>query len=479
MRLFTFLKFFQKPAPQYSLGAQPSGPDSRDIHIATVQSPVAIPLTFKTNLNMFPILDQGNKGTCVWQSLRILRQYYHYKKTGDIQFFSARSGYILSKQQDGIPDTQGTTPRSAAKVITTAGIATNTQVPDDNTLPYDQYIKYPLPTDQMVANRLSGYVSVPLDFQSIKQAIYQNGVVTGINYVESKWFSGIIQNFLSQYIIGSHQTIWYGYDAEGIYARNSWGDGWTAVLAKVLGFPDGDFYFKWSDYSDKTFEVYAYMDIPQPILDHVKSLSYHFNNTMRYGQTSPDVLQLQNRLDKEGFWQAGIAKTGFYGAVTSGAVLAYQVAHKVDSIQNLEAIAGQICGPKTIRSLNGEVGLDLVHAIIQTESCGNDYALGDTNLKDHAYGCMQIRQGVVDQINIKLGTNYVSKDCLGNRDLSLKIWDTYWTIFTQMTTDEDKAKAWNGGPAWKQLYGKMGYEKYSQNIDKYWATVRSYMQGSN
>ncbi len=128
--------------------------------------------------------------------------------------------------------------------------------------------------------------------------------------------------------------------------------------------------------------------------------------------------------------------------------------------------------------------MKLIDAIAQTESggstphfplVGDDNAIGDRTLVNKAYGCLQIRQGVVDQVNAKLGTTYKAQDCLGNRDLSVLIWNTYWTIFTKLVTDEDKAKAWNGGPGWKSIYNTSGYTTYSHNLDLYWATVQKWL----
>lgn len=117
----------------------------------------------------------------------------------------------------------------------------------------------------------------------------------------------------------------------------------------------------------------------------------------------------------------------------------------------------------------------LVQAIIEVESDGNDNAIGDLHLTDHAYGCMQIRQGVVDICNIHLGTHYKSQDCLGNRNLSITLFTEYFHIFTGLTTDEDRAKAWNGGAGWKQYYGKPNYEKYTENLNDYWTKVQKYL----
>jgi hypothetical protein len=117
----------------------------------------------------------------------------------------------------------------------------------------------------------------------------------------------------------------------------------------------------------------------------------------------------------------------------------------------------------------------LLNAIIEVESGGDDYAEGDKTLANHAYGALQIRQGVCDQVNAKFGTKYRSQDCLGHREVSVDIWNKYWEVFTFLVTDEDKAKAWNGGPYWKKIYHATGYERYSEAIDAYWAKVQKYL----
>ena len=117
----------------------------------------------------------------------------------------------------------------------------------------------------------------------------------------------------------------------------------------------------------------------------------------------------------------------------------------------------------------------LFNAIMMVESGGDDNAEGDKTLANHAYGCLQIRQGVCDQVNAKFGIDYISSDCLGQRGNSIDIWNKYWKIFTFLATDEDKAKGWNGGPYWKNIYDKPGYNQYSENINNYWTKVQKYL----
>lgn len=94
----------------------------------------------------------------------------------------------------------------------------------------------------------------------------------------------------------------------------------------------------------------------------------------------------------------------------------------------------------------------LIAALIQHESRGDDHAVGDKNLRHKAYGCLQIRQLAVDDYNRWNGTNHKAEDCLGNRVLSIAICRSYIGHYAtesrlgRRPTDEDNARIWNGGP---------------------------------
>jgi hypothetical protein len=110
---------------------------------------------------------------------------------------------------------------------------------------------------------------------------------------------------------------------------------------------------------------------------------------------------------------------------------------------------------------------ELIKALIHVESKGNDNAVGDTNLRNQAYGCLQIRQPACDDVNRVYGTNYQAKMCLGDRDLSIKICKLYMDIYATEkrlgeVTNEKMARIWNGGPN--------GYK--NKRTEPYWEKVR-------
>jgi len=88
----------------------------------------------------------------------------------------------------------------------------------------------------------------------------------------------------------------------------------------------------------------------------------------------------------------------------------------------------------------------LIRALIQIESSDNDMAIGDTRKKEHAYGCLQIRQPVCDDVNRRYKTSFVSKQCLGNRRLSVEICKKYLSMYGKNRSEYELARIWNGGP---------------------------------
>lgn len=107
----------------------------------------------------------------------------------------------------------------------------------------------------------------------------------------------------------------------------------------------------------------------------------------------------------------------------------------------------------------------LIEAVIKVESNGNDYAIGDLNLKNKAFGPMQIRKPCVDDVNLTFKTNYRAEDCLGNRPLSKWIFCRYADIHSKGLSQEVVARRWNGGPTGEKKKATLTY----------WNKVRRYL----
>lgn len=113
----------------------------------------------------------------------------------------------------------------------------------------------------------------------------------------------------------------------------------------------------------------------------------------------------------------------------------------------------------------------LVHAIIMVESGGNDKAVNPDDGGSPSYGCMQIKDSYLADVNEVLKTQYKGTDLIGNRPLSIKCFLAYINRYAskkllgRAATLEDMARIHNGGPN--------GWEKTATLV--YWQKVQKYL----
>lgn len=459
--MFNIFNLFSKPKLPFVLGALKSPEDKRTVNAVAFQTPVALPEDEYNNLP--PVENQGGKSICVGEAIHKVKEAFDLAD-GNYIDLSGDDLYEQCKEIDGIPGQLGTYPLVGAKVATGTGIA-SVDV-------YNGGSKEAIVADR-ARHKLAQFASVSSDFESVAQAIHANKYVTASFAVDNNWFAGIITRVLQA--VGRHYVVLQGfvYSAQIVRGQNSWGTSWMGKVASYLDprLSPGHFDVYWPDVSDSVVDLFCFTNkMPQPIIDHVTNLNYYFAKRLQYGNKGYDVVQLQKRMNKE--VNAGLPTDGNYGPRTSQAVLTYQLKNLVGDPATLMALQGHYVGPATLRALNGTNKIDILTAVIMQESGGNDYAVGDKTLVNKAYGALQIRQGVADAVNHALGTSYKAQDCLGNRDLSINMWTTYFTkCYPNMVSDQDKAFTWNGGPGWKQFYGKKGYETYTKNLDAYWSNI--------
>lgn len=139
----------------------------------------------------------------------------------------------------------------------------------------------------------------------------------------------------------------------------------------------------------------------------------------------------------------------------------------IDLLQTLRDLLIRVYNVTVAHNPHASTGDSLIDALIKVESKGNDYAVGDVNLPDKAYGCLQVRKPCIDDVNAANGTNYRAESMLGNRALSVWAFNRYMDLYAtaqnlgHVATNEDRARIWNGGPnGWK-----------SPSTEGYWQAV--------
>jgi len=108
----------------------------------------------------------------------------------------------------------------------------------------------------------------------------------------------------------------------------------------------------------------------------------------------------------------------------------------------------------------------LLSALIMVESSDNDSAY---NAREDAVGCLQIRRTMVDDVNRILrrqGNTYrYTYDDRWLRNKSIKMFDIYCKHYG-LTTAEEIARCWNGGPRGMQNDMTANYwKKVKKNLD--------------
>jgi len=237
--------------------------DNRDIPLSAFQAPIDIPETYHTDMSKFGVNNQGSQNSCVGQTLAKLKEEQEYRDIGEVKHFSPRYIYALSKKHDNW-DGEGTYLRIAAKMLVDYGVCENEYFEEDTTLAKYEYKNWNAITPEANKNasyfKAKGYAVVNPDFDSMKQAIYQNKTVMfGFTMSSYGWKLGDVRPPKTLERKGGHAVLGTGFDNNYIYFLNSW-DGWG-----FEGF--GRFQRNYSP-----FECRTITDIPTQLLINAKSM---------------------------------------------------------------------------------------------------------------------------------------------------------------------------------------------------------------
>lgn len=269
----------------FTTGAKLNEKDYRDIPLAKVQAPVELPKKYLTDLSIIPVLNQRFIGACVGHAIATALSYINYRETQKVEYLSPRFIYALAKKLDGSPDTEGTYPRLGAKITTDNGCALDKDLPNDTFLTHRQYISVTLSEALKASSqpfKTKGYAFVHITQNDLKQAIFQNGVITmtiGCGEITTK-------EIKKGNASGYHYICVYGYETIGddtiFYYRNSWGDTWG---------DKGDGKFSFKDFNGFMFDAISYIDIPNNLKEEAKA-GYRYFKQYEIVGLKPELVQM-------------------------------------------------------------------------------------------------------------------------------------------------------------------------------------------
>ena len=344
---------------QMGTGALISPPDYRDSYaatsVATIGAGVSLPHTYRTTLA--PPMMQALEPACVSHSVADNLKLYWFRKTGKWIDFSPRFLDILAKRFDGQARALGGTyPRLVFRLAVLYGCATTATLPNDTSLPILEYRDDSKLTPEVFVEaakyKVPGYVSVPLDFNNTRQAIYLYGAISTLFEIGDElwvpsWADKDIDPLrIPKRIVSGHQMTPFGWEDNTFNdLQNEWSEKW-ANRGQSKYDPKA-----WSPY---IIEQWAIAEIPPDVLDFLKALPspkdfhYGWQKDLALGDNNDDVKFAQIAYMILGYLAPIPAdELGIFGPKTASANARYQQAHRI--VQSPNHI-----GPQTRSSLNAE-----------------------------------------------------------------------------------------------------------------------------
>lgn len=259
-------------------GLLPSPPDARDFSYQAMKGVTQLPSMYF--MDRLPIRDQGRFGTCVGYAASAIKdRQERVNHPGRNYETSPLYVYSECKRLDGIPNVEGTYPRTAMSVLLKQGISL------ESTMPYELmtekfHFPSPSPTAHEEAKqfKVGAYARIHT-LQEIKQAVFEDGpVMIGVtvteNFVECE--KGGFIDLPQGYILGGHALDIDGWDdnmthtyKNGVTRKgffrvvNSWSESWGD---RGYGFIPYDFvHYKTKDLGMSFFqEAWSSIDVIMP-----------------------------------------------------------------------------------------------------------------------------------------------------------------------------------------------------------------------
>jgi hypothetical protein len=198
---------------EFQFNVKKSPADIRDWKLKAIYPKVEFPPSLDYRVDMFPIRNQGNQGSCAAMSGAAMKEWQEMKDLGITEYMSPQ--FIYYNREGG----EGMYMRDLMKILNKLGDC------PESFHPYGSLQK-PTKDAYIIATNyiIKGYASVE-SIDELKTALYLHGpcilAVPVYNMTERMWKQQQGETFL-----GGHALCIVGYNEEGFIIRNSWGVDW-------------------------------------------------------------------------------------------------------------------------------------------------------------------------------------------------------------------------------------------------------------
>lgn len=336
-------KIFQNGALFDERTEEEKAKDFKFEEIVASVAPVIWIEKISTSWRKFPIFNQDGSGSCVAQTMAKVMGVMYWLKNNVYVHFSATHIYQRrsNKPAGGM---SGVEAFEIAKNGATLEVLTPSQDMNDAQMDGIKIETYKEDVGKIF--KLGNYVVGPVkDLETIASIIQQTGkaVMVWYYFTYAEW-TDVPEIKVAGLEVGSQSAVRHSVTAvdftlyqgkKCLIIEDSWGPNYGKGGQRII---TEDFHKarNWFAAHPMNFKF------DEPILPPVTI--YNFTKNMKQGDQNNEVKELQLFLQKGGFYPANSSATGYFGAVTKKAVIAFQLAHNL--------VGDGVVGPLTLAELN-------------------------------------------------------------------------------------------------------------------------------
>lgn len=299
----------------------------------------------------FPITYQNGSGSCVAHTEAKELGIMHFLKDGVYVPFSPTHIYQrrLNKGTQGMAATDA---RKIAKNGATLEVLAPSQGMTDDEMDNQKIEPYKQDVGKVFA--VPNYVRLPFgDIDAVASVIQKTGkgVMVWFYFEYNEWLdTPVIKSLLNfdfanckHSVTATDYFIWNG--KKCLLIEDSWGPTYGLQGRRIIT----EDFFKARNWYAGYLVNFKFNEPEAPKIPKPK---HTFNVNLQKDTNNPDTIALQDILKYEGFFPINTESTGFFGSITSKAVMDFQRKYKAIPESEIVRLKGNLVGPGTRAKLN-------------------------------------------------------------------------------------------------------------------------------
>ena len=295
----------------------------------------------KKTWRQFPIFNQNGSGSCVAQTMAKMLGIMYWLKNNVYVHFSATHIYQrrFNKPQGGM---SGTDVFTIAQKGTTLEVLCPSQDMSDTQMDAIKIEKYK--EDVGSVFKIGNFIIDPIkDIETIASIIETTGkpVMVWFYFNHDEWTTEprvkreLDANNASRHSVTAVDFTLYN-GKKALIIDDSWGTSYGKAGQRIIT----EDFFKVRNFFSAHAMSFKFEETVVPTPEVITI----FTKTMKFGMSDPQVKLLQQRLQSGGYYPSNISCTGYFGAITKKAVIAFQL--------KFGLVGDGIVGEKTLLKLN-------------------------------------------------------------------------------------------------------------------------------